>query len=93
MKYLNDRSIVKTGTLQFLDVNGIGVNTLTIQAPYIRIIDNLSNPLIDLDNSQISFMPLTRFFNNVIIDGNASISNIYNKTQIDNLLDNKKTFW
>lgn len=87
----NDRSIVKTATLEFLDVNEIGIDTLLIKGgTYITIQDSSSNPLIDLDNSQISIMPVTRFFNNVIIDGSASISNIYNKSEVNNLLDNKQ---
>ena len=45
----NNRSIVKTGTLQFEHVNEIGIDTLLIKGgTYITITDALLNPLMDL---------------------------------------------
>ena len=88
----NDRSIVKTGTLEFLDVNNIGVDTLSIKGgTYITIQDALSNPLIDLDNSQISIMPLTRFLSSLTVLLQFLIFITKLKLIISYLLN--KTYW
>ena len=73
----------------FSDVDDLGINTLTIKGPYIRFIDNLNNPLIDLDNTHISITPQLRCFSKLIVDGSASFTNIYTKTQADNLISSQ----
>ena len=53
-----NKQTINTANINFTDVKNLGINTLTIKGgQYIRLINNLSNPLMDLDNSQISITP------------------------------------
>ena len=44
---------------------------------------------MDLDNSQISITPTLKLFSNLVVDGTATISNIYTKTEVDNLISSR----
>ena len=73
-----NKHVVKCSTLQFEDVNGIGTTTLLIKggSSGISVKNNVNSALIDLDSSQISVTPQLRCFSHLIVDGNATISNL-----------------
>ena len=53
-----NKQTIYTANVNFLDVANLGINTLTIKGgQYIRLINNVNQALMDLDNSQISIMP------------------------------------
>ena len=82
-----NKHTINTANINFSDINNLGINTLTIKGgQYIRLINSLSNPLMDLDNSQISITPTLKSFSNLVVDGTATISNIYTKTEVNNLI-------
>ena len=83
-----NKHTINTANINFMDVNNLNINTLTIKGgQYIKLIDYLSNSLIDLDNSQISITPPLKLLSNLIVNGTASISNIYTKTEVNNLIN------
>ena len=82
-----NKQTIETANINFLDVSNNAINTLTIKGgQYIRLINNLNNALMDLDNSQVSVTPNLKLFNNLVVDGIATISNIYTKTEVNNLI-------
>ena len=44
---------------------------------------------MDLDNSQIGITPTLKLFSNLVVDGTATISNIYTKTEVNNLIGSR----
>jgi hypothetical protein len=84
-------SIIYTSNIYFNDVSGSGVDTLTIKSDKTTIVNASSTPFIDIDSTEIGIHPPLHCFNNAIIDGWLSASNLYDITTIDNLLNTINT--
>lgn len=82
-----NKQTIYTANINFLDAVNLGIDTLTIKGgTYTRLINNVNQALMDLDNSQISITPPLKLYSNLVVDGTATISNMYNKTQVDALI-------
>ncbi len=73
-------------TLKFVDVDSLGINTMTIEGgDFIAIEDSSGNALMDLDASFVTTTPPAQFFSTVNISGQLTCANI-SSTSITNAL-------
>jgi len=77
-------------TLQFSDVDGVGVNTLTIEGgDYIAIQDASGNALMDLDQAQLTLTPPTQCLSTLNVTGQLT-ANSLSSTSLNNALTLKQ---
>ena len=81
------QSPIYTASLVFQDVNNLGVDTLTIEGGVnINIKNNTNVSLMDLSEFIVEVHKPFKCYSTITAIGNLTAPNIYNKTEIDNLL-------
>ena len=83
-----DSHVIRCAKIQFTDVLNVGVTNLDIVGgANITVKDQNSNALMDLSNLSIDIHTQFKCYSTVQIVGNLTAPNIYNKTEVNNLLD------
>ena len=84
-----DKAVTKTTVLEFLDVDNIGSNTLSIiGSTNINIKNNTNISLMDFSEFIVEIHPALKCYSTITSIGNLTAPNIYNKTEVDHLLSN-----